>query len=106
MTPIYLDNAASTRVADEVEDVARKHQDMTNRCYMRSQRGADSILIGDVKKISVTLTVDRDGNVSDLKLSEHETDNLGKCLTMSIRGWKFRQSAGGTFRFSLNFVGS
>jgi predicted Zn finger-like uncharacterized protein len=92
--------------ADEVEDVARKHQDMTNRCYMRSQRGADSILIGDVKKISVTLTVDRDGNVSDLKLSEHEADNLGKCLTMSIRGWKFRQSAGGTFRFSLNFVGS
>jgi hypothetical protein len=91
---------------DEVEEVARKHQDITNRCYMRSQRGADSILIGDVKKISVTLTVDRDGNVSDLKLSEHEADNLGKCLTMSIRGWKFRQSAGGTFRFSLAFVGS
>jgi len=92
--------------ADEVEDVARKHQDITNRCYMRSQRGADSILIGEVKKITVTLTVDRDGNVGDLKLSEHEADNLGKCLTMSIKGWKFRQSAGGTFRFSLNFVGS
>jgi predicted Zn finger-like uncharacterized protein len=92
--------------ADEVEDVARRHQDITNRCYMRSQRGADSILIGDVKKISVTLTVDGDGNVSDLKLSEHAADNLGKCLTTSIKGWKFRPSAGGTFRFSLNFVGS
>jgi outer membrane biosynthesis protein TonB len=92
--------------ADEIEDVARKHQDITNRCYMRSQRGADAILIGDVKKISVTFTVDRDGNVSELKLSEHEADNLGKCLTVSIKGWKFRPSAGGTFRFSLNFVGS
>jgi predicted Zn finger-like uncharacterized protein len=92
--------------ADEVEDMARKHQEITNRCYMRSQRGADSILIGDVKKISVTLTVDSDGTVSDLKFSEHGADNLGKCLTIAIKGWRFRQSAGGTFRFSLNFVGS
>lgn len=92
--------------ADEVEDVARKNQDMTQRCYMRSQRGADSILIGDVKKIGVTLVIDNQGNVSDLKLSEHATDNLGKCLTVSMKNWKFRQSPGGTFKFSLNFVGS
>jgi len=89
---------------DEIEDVARKHQDMTQRCYMRSQRGADSILVGDVKKIAVTLTVDRDGNVSELQLSDHAADNLGKCLSGAIRTWKFRPSAGGTFRFSLNFV--
>jgi len=89
---------------DEVEDVARKYQDMTQRCYMRSMRGADGILIGDVKKIAVTLTIDKDGNVNAVQLSEHGADNLGKCLTGSIRGWKFRQSSGGTFRFSLNFV--
>jgi predicted Zn finger-like uncharacterized protein len=91
---------------DEVEDMARKHQEITNRCYMRSQRGADSILIGEVKKISVTLTVDSEGTISDVKLSEHAADNLGKCLTMAIKGWRFRPSAGGTFRFSLAFVGS
>jgi hypothetical protein len=91
--------------ADEVEDVARKHQDVTQRCYLRSQRGADSIIVGDVKKIGVTLTIDNDGNVSDIKLSDHGADNLGKCLTASMKGWKFRQAAGGTFRFSLNFVG-
>ena len=89
---------------DEIEDVARKHQETTQRCYMRSQRGADAILIGDVKKIAVTLTIDREGNVSDLQLSEHAADNLGRCLTGAIRAWKFRQSSGGTFRFSLNFV--
>jgi len=89
---------------DEIEDVARKHQDVTQRCYLRSQRGADSILVGDVKKIAVTLMIDKDGNVSDVQLSEHAADNLGKCLYTSIRGWKFRQSSGGTFRFSLNFV--
>ena len=89
---------------DEIEDIARKHQDMTQRCYMRSQRGADSILIGDVKKIAVTLVIDKDGNVGDVQLSEHAADNLGKCLSGSIRSWKFRPSSGGTFRFSLNFV--
>jgi hypothetical protein len=89
---------------DEIEDIARKHQDMTQRCYMRSQRGADSILIGDVKKIAVTLIIDKDGNVGDVQLSEHAADNLGKCLAGSIRSWKFRPSSGGTFRFSLNFV--
>jgi len=89
---------------DEIEDAARKHQDVTQRCYMRSQRGADAILVGDVKKIAVTLVIDKDGNVSDVQLSEHAADNLGKCLSISIRGWKFRQSSGGTFRFSLNFV--
>lgn len=93
-----------TLASEEIEDVARRHQDMTQRCYMRSQRGADAILIGDVKKIAVTLTIDREGNVSDLRLSDHAADNLGKCLTGAIRAWKFRQSAGGTFRFSLNFV--
>jgi len=90
---------------DEVEEVARKHQDITQRCYLRSQRGADSIIVGDVKKIAVTLMVDKDGNVSDMSLSEHGGDNLGKCLTTSIKSWKFRQtSSGGTFKFSLAFV--
>ena len=90
--------------SDEIEDMARKHTDMTQRCYMRSQRGADSLTVGDVKKIGITLTVDRDGNVNDLQLSEHAGDTLGKCLSGSIKGWKFRASAGGTFRFSLNFA--
>lgn len=77
---------------------------MTQRCYMRSQRGADAILVGEVKKIAVTLTIDREGNVSELQLSDHAGDNLGKCLSGAIKAWKFRQSAGGTYRFSLNFV--
>ncbi len=90
--------------SEEIEEMARKHQDMTQRCYMRSQRGADAILVGDVKKIAVTLTIDRDGNVSNVGLSEHANNNLGKCLIGSMRSWKFRASAGGAFRFSLNFV--
>jgi hypothetical protein len=91
---------------DEIEDTARKHQDMTTRCYMRSQRGADAILVGDVKKIAVTLAIDKDGSVTDVQLSDHAADALGKCLVVSMRGWKFRPSSGGRFRFSLNFVSS
>jgi predicted Zn finger-like uncharacterized protein len=91
--------------SDEVEEVARRFQEPTQRCYMRSQRGVDAILIGDVKKIGVTLTIDPAGNVSDVQLSDHAANILGKCLTTMLRGWKFRPSPGGTFRFSLNFVG-
>jgi predicted Zn finger-like uncharacterized protein len=90
---------------EEVEDAARKHQDMTQRCYMRAQRGADSIIVGDVKKITVTLTIDPEGGVRDVQLSDHAGDNLGKCLIGSMKGWKFRASSGGIFRFSLNFAG-
>jgi predicted Zn finger-like uncharacterized protein len=90
--------------SEEIEDMARKHQDMTQRCYMRSQRGVDAILVGDVKKIAVTLTIDKDGNVSNVGLSEHADNNLGKCLINSMKSWRFRSSAGGAFRFSLNFV--
>ncbi len=88
----------------EVEDMAAKHAIGTQRCYMRSQRGVDAILIGDVKKIMVTMSVDRDGNVSEVGLSEHATDNLGKCLISTIKAWKFRTSPGGTFKFALQFV--
>jgi hypothetical protein len=96
--------AADSLRSEEIEDIARRNQDMTQRCYMRSQRGADSILVGDVKKIAVTLTIDKDGHVNDVQLSDHGGDNLGKCLSGSIKAWKFRQSSGGTFKFSLNFV--
>jgi hypothetical protein len=89
--------------SDEIEDIARKHQEMTQRCYMRAQRGVDSILVGEVKKIAVTLAIDKTGSVSDVQLSEHAADTLGKCLIGSIKAWKFRPSAGGTFRITLVF---
>ncbi len=89
---------------DEVEAEAGKRSTGTQRCYIRSQKGADAILIGDVKKIAVTLTVDKDGNVTDVQLSEHSTDSLGKCLVSSIRTWKFRQSlAGITAKITMVF---
>jgi hypothetical protein len=84
--------------------MAGKYSSTTQRCYMRSQRGVDAILIGDVKKIAVTLTVAGDGSVSDVQLSDnHATNTLGKCLITSIRGWRFRASPGGTFKFVLHF---
>jgi hypothetical protein len=73
---------------------------------MRSQRGADAILVGDVKKIAVTLQIEKDGSVTDVQLSDHAADTLGKCLSAAIKGWKFRASGGGRFKFSLNFISS
>ena len=92
--------------AGEVEDMAHKQSDGTTRCYMRAQKGALGIEIADVKKIMVTLTVDKDGNVNDVQLSDHGADKFGLCLVGRIKGWKFRASPGGIYKFALAFSSS
>jgi predicted Zn finger-like uncharacterized protein len=90
--------------AREIEEMAGKNSSVTQRCYMRAQRGADGILVGDVRKISVTLTISGDGHVTDAKLSDNHAQNtLGRCLITAIKSWRFRTSPGGTFRFVLHF---
>lgn len=95
--------AGGTRLdAQEIEDMAGKNSSVTQRCFMRAQRGVDGILLGDVKKIAVTLTINGEGLVTEAQLSDnHAQDSLGKCLIAAIRTWKFRASPGGTFRFVL-----
>ncbi len=90
--------------AEEIEDMASKQGDGTKRCYMRAQKGALGLDVGDVKKIDVMLTVDKEGAVTDVQLSDHGGDNFGKCLIARIRGWKFRQSPGGVFKIALAFT--
>jgi predicted Zn finger-like uncharacterized protein len=89
--------------AEEIEDMASKQGDGTKRCYMRAQKGALGLDVGDVKKIDVMLTVDREGAVTDVTLSDHAGDLFGKCLIARIKGWKFRQSPGGVFKIALAF---
>jgi predicted Zn finger-like uncharacterized protein len=89
--------------AEEIEDMASKQGDGTKRCYMRAQKGALGLEVGDVKKIDVMLTVDREGAVTDVQLSDHGGDPFGKCIITRIRGWKFRQSPGGVFKIALAF---
>jgi len=95
-----------TLQASEVEDMAAKQGEGTKRCYMRAQKGALGFEIADVKKIAVTLMVNKDGTVGDVQLSDHAKDTFGQCLIARIKGWKFRESNGGTFRISLAFSNS
>ena len=90
--------------SDEIEDMARKQSAGTQRCYMRAQRGAEGIEIADLKKVSVTLTVDKTGVVTDVALSDHGADSLGQCLIGQIKRWKFRDSPGGLYRIILAFA--
>jgi hypothetical protein len=92
--------------ASEVEDMAAKQGEGTKRCYMRAQKGALGFEIQDVKKIAVTLSVNKDGSVGNVTLSEHANDSFGQCLIARIKAWKFRESGGGTFRISLAFSNS
>ncbi len=89
--------------ADEIEDMAAKQGEGTKFCYIRAQKGALGLEMLDLKKISVTLTVDKTGAVTDVQLSDHAKDTFGSCLIARIKGWKFRQSPGGTFRIALAF---
>ena len=90
--------------SDEIEDMARKQSAGTQRCYMRAQRGAEGIEIADLKKLSVTMTIDKTGTVTDVTLNEHQADTLGQCLVGQIKRWKFRESPGGLYRIVLAFA--
>ncbi len=90
--------------SDEVEEMARKYSGGTERCWMRSQKGAEQFEYQNLKKIQATLSIGADGAVKDVQLSSHGTSTLGKCLIGSIKSWKFRTSPGGTFKISLQFV--
>jgi predicted Zn finger-like uncharacterized protein len=90
--------------SDEIEDMARKQSAGTQRCYMRAQRGAEGIEIADLKKLSVTMTIDKTGTVTDVTLSDHQAGSLGQCLVSQIKHWKFRESPGGLYRIVLAFA--
>jgi predicted Zn finger-like uncharacterized protein len=92
--------------SDEVEDMANKNSGGTQRCYMRAQRGAAGIEIADLKRLSVTLTIDKSGTVSDVQFAEKTSDQLLTCLRTQIKLWKFRESPGGLYRIVLAFGGS
>jgi hypothetical protein len=89
--------------SDEVEDMANKNSAGTQRCYIRAQRGAAGIEIADLKRLSVTLTIDKTGAVSDVQFSEKTADTLLTCLRTQIKLWKFRESPGGLYRIVLAF---
>ena len=97
-------SAGARPYASEIEEMATKQNEGTKRCYMRAQKGAMGFEIADVKKIAVTLTIGKDGIVSNVTLDSHSNDSFGECLIARIKAWKFRESpSGGTFRISLAF---
>jgi predicted Zn finger-like uncharacterized protein len=103
--PEITDPTKRALESDEVQDMAAKQSDGTNFCYKRAQRGAIGIEIADLKRLDVTLTIDKEGAVNDVQLSSHAGDTFGMCVTARIKGWKFRQSSGTkTFRFALVFA--
>ena len=89
--------------ADEIEDMAAKNGEGTKFCYIRAQKGALGLEMLDLKKISVTLTVDKTGAVTEVQLSEHAKDTFGACLVARIKGWRFRTSPGGRVRIVRAF---
>lgn len=89
---------------EDIDTVSKKYSSGTQRCYMRSQKGVEAINVGVVKSIQATLTVAKDGAVTEVALGSHATDSFGKCLSTAIRGWKFRASTGGRYKITLAFV--
>ncbi|MBP9087780.1 MAG: zinc-ribbon domain-containing protein [Kofleriaceae bacterium] len=87
--------------ADDVENMFQRNSDISRRCYEQALK-KDPFL--DVKKIAVTMSVDKVGMVNDVGLSSHADHQLGKCLTQRIKAWRFRPSTGGiTTRINVVF---
>jgi hypothetical protein len=103
--PETLDPSKRSLDGDEVQDMAAKQSEGTTFCYKRAQRGALGIEIADLKRLDVTLTIDKEGTVTDVQLSSHAADSFGACISTRVRGWRFRQSSGTkTFRVTLVFA--
>lgn len=89
---------------EDIDSVSKKYSSGTQRCYMRSQKGVEAITVGNVKSIGATLTIAKDGAVTEVVFTSHGDDSLGKCLNNAIRGWRFRPSPGGRYKITLAFV--
>jgi predicted Zn finger-like uncharacterized protein len=89
--------------SDEVEAMARSTSSTTTACFRRASKGADDIILSDVKKIRVAFKVNPDGTVApnSVDLSEKRSATLSSCLSRMVAGWKFRPNAGGDFGFIL-----
>jgi hypothetical protein len=106
-TPVQPEDPSTTKLdATEIETMAAKQNEGTKRCFIRAQKGALGLEMNELKKIDVTLSVAKDGTVTDVMLSSHGTDTFGQCLIGRIKSWKFRESRGGTFRIALAFGAS
>ncbi len=87
--------------ADDVENMFQRNSDISRRCYEQALK-KDPFL--EVKKIAVTMSVDKAGMVNDVNLSSHADHQLGKCLIQRIKAWRFRESSGGiTTRINVVF---
>lgn len=88
--------------AEEIEDLAQRNSGLTSRCFLRASKGANAIIVGDVKKLVVTLSVASDGAVTGVTLDGgHQSDALGQCLVPVIKSWKFKPNKGGMVRLTM-----
>lgn len=88
--------------SSDIESMATRYNTQSATCWRRSRKGTEDILISDVKKITIYLTVAKDGSVSSVtQKGLPGGTKLEACLSSMIRGWKFRANAGGTFGFTM-----
>ncbi len=76
----------------DIVSVSRKYATGTRRCYERALK-ADPFL--RVRRIDVRMIVNAAGTVTNVDLSDHANDELGKCLLARMRKWQFRRSTEG-----------
>ncbi|MBX3162806.1 MAG: hypothetical protein KF773_42985, partial [Deltaproteobacteria bacterium] len=86
----------------EVEAMAKATNGATSTCFIRSNKGAEAILLADVKRVNVNFTINPDGTVKDASFGlEAGLARLTSCLNNVVRTWKFRPSPGGNYRITM-----
>ncbi len=82
--------------SDEIEDMARKRSERHPALlHARADGGRRRSRSRELKKIQVTMTVDKSGAVSDVQLSDaRRTDTLGQCLIEADQALEVPRVAG------------
>jgi len=100
-TKIIDPPAGNSLKSDEIEAMARSTSGTTTACFRRASKGADDIILADVKKIRVAFHINPNGTVAQnsVDLSEKRSVTLSACIQRMVAGWRFRPNAGGDFGF-------
>lgn len=76
----------------DVEEMSQRNSTGLQRCYEQALKKDIGI---EVKSLKVTISINAAGAVTDVAMSNSDSQTLVQCMTLRIRGWRFRPNTKG-----------
>ncbi len=87
---------------NEVSTMQKKYKAVLRSCYERVAKRDESL---NEVKAEITVTLNDDGLVRDVRVKAGDSAELSSCLSKVIQHWAFEPMGQQTFMFSINFRG-